>query len=1041
MTTVSQRVPSLLLGISQQPDHKKIPGQVVNALNAYPDFVNGLVKRPGAEFFGELIEPGTNPDKCFWTNIVRDETEKYLVQYDILAEQFKVFKHPVPRVVETVWDTPPLLEQKGVLHKASGTGSYTTDYDSIADAYNTALQDRQAKLTVVNQKQYEYKQALDGQNPTTVDNFLIFERYNNQGQIQQLVDSGIVLNTSGVYTVTIGGAVISAGTSLPTGYALGNERTEEYPWLTRNGERIFEANETVPASSTPAQLATALADMSTAEADLLTADGVLATERLNLETAIASNFNLCPSGSYLDNITDPSQIAVLNVIDKTFVVNKSIIPQMSATLTASDINEAFVVISIVQAGSTYTVQLVWRNTSNAVVGFDYTVTASPTNPSADNIVQDLANLINNGSGPAPGTNSNGSGGELAHEIVATVVGNGIHLVRGSGGNYSGPFDIETRGSAHQDGIYGFVHELTSSSKLPVQCVDGYRVKVTNSDDTDADDYYVKFVASNSQVSYGPGSWEETVAPGILYQFDANTMPHLLERDSNGHFTFKPATYEDRIIGDDDTNPIPSFIGKLINGVFVYRNRLGFLAGDSIIMSRADDFFNFWNKTALTSSDDDPIDIDCTSTKPQTLRYVVPQSTGLVVFGQNEQFLLSTSSDILSPKTAKVNRLSSFDTSENVAPVNTGIAIGFVNTTSNNTRHFEIFDVSSDTTPKAAETSLPVSDLIPDNIDLYDVDPNLSVFSLTTKNKKELFIYRYLQQGERRVVEGWFKWESDQEIQYQYFDKGCLYIVTQETGENRLYLSRIALQQHSESGIIRSARYIPFGVGLGEVFVDTTPYRNKNSDVHLDRFIQGTHKIYDPVTDRTTVHAPYLEFDTVLAITDFRVDQNGKMIDLHPKVKLFEQVSFHTVGSTVSTVSLQGDLRDALIFAGKSYRMEVTLPSPYVTGRSGDSFVTDTSANLIIHRIKVQAGFGGQLEYRLDVLGKETKNDTASTIFPPYYNADLLPVAIDLQHTIPIHQRNTDFELTLIGDTPYPTTLSSYDWEGRYTTNFYKRQPY
>tara|TARA_R100001509_G_scaffold162430_1_gene134014 strand:+ start:249 stop:3371 length:3123 start_codon:yes stop_codon:yes gene_type:complete len=1040
MTTVSQRVPSLLLGISQQPDHKKIPGQVVNALNAYPDFVNGLVKRPGAEFFGELVKPGTDPDKSFWTNIVRDETEKYLVQYDIASEQFKVYKHPVPRVVETVFDTPPLLEQKGVLHKTSST-TYTTSYDSTADTYNTALQDRQSKLTTLNQKQYEYKQALDGQNPTVESKFELKETYNNQGEIVQRVNSGIVLNTSGVYTVTLNGSVISASTTLPTGYAQGNERTDEHPLLTRNGERIFEVDQTIAATHNATQLATALSAMNAADTALNTADSTLATARTNLETAITNNNSLCPSGSYLDNITDPSQIAVLNVIDKTFVVNKSIIPQMSSTLTAGNINEAFIVISIVQAGSTYTVQLVWRNTSNTVVGFDYTVTASSTNPSAATIVTDLANIINNGSGVAPGTNTNGSGGELAHEIVATVVGNGIHLVRGSGGNYSGPFDIETRGSAHQDGIYGFTHELTNSSKLPIQCVDGYRVKITNSDDTDADDYYVKFVASSTVLGYGAGSWEETVAPGIKYKFDPETMPHLLTRDANGHFTFEPATYEERIVGDNDTNPIPSFIGKLINGVFVYRNRLGFLAGDSIVMSRADDFFNFWNKTALTSSDDDPIDVDCTSTKPQTLRYVVPQSTGLVVFGQNEQFLLSTSSDILSPKTAKVNRLSTFDTSENVAPVNTGIAIGFVNTTSNNTRHFEIFDVSSDTTPKAAETSLPVSDLIPDNIDLYDVDPNLSVFSLTTKNKKELFIYRYLQQGERRVIEGWFKWESDQEIQYQYFDKGCLYVVTQEQGYDRLYLSRIALQQHSNQGVVRSATYIPFGAGSGEVFVDTTPYRNKNSDVHLDRFIQGTRKTYNSTTDQTTVQAPYLGFDTVLAFTDFKLDSNNNIIDLQPKVKLFEQSSTNSSGNQISTVVLQGDLRDALIFVGKSYRMEVTLPSPYVTGRSGDSFVTDTSANLIIHRIKVQAGFGGQLEYRLAVLGKETNNNTASTIFPPYYNADTLPVAIDLQHTIHIHQRNTDFELTLFGDTPYPTTLSSYDWEGRYTTNFYKRQPY
>ena len=174
MTTVSQRVPTLLLGISQQPDFKKIPGQLVDALNAYPDFVNGLVKRPGAEFFGEMIQPGTDPDKSFWTNIIRDSTEKYVLQYDITAEQFKVWKHPNPRVIETVFDTPPLLEQRGVTHETSA-GPYTTDYDTAANNYNTALQDLQAKTTVLNEKQYNYKTTLDGQttNATVTSSFEI----------------------------------------------------------------------------------------------------------------------------------------------------------------------------------------------------------------------------------------------------------------------------------------------------------------------------------------------------------------------------------------------------------------------------------------------------------------------------------------------------------------------------------------------------------------------------------------------------------------------------------------------------------------------------------------------------------------------------------------------------------------------------------------------------------------------------------------------------------------------------------------------------
>lgn len=1045
MTTVSQRVPTLLLGISQQPDFKKIPGQLVDALNAYPDFVNGLVKRPGAEFFGEMIQPGIDPDKSFWTNILRDATEKYVLQYDITAEQFKVWKHPNPRVVETVFDTPPLLEQRGVTHETSA-GAYTTDYDATANTYNTALLDLQAKLEVLNEKQYNYKTTLDDQttNITTSSSFTITESYNNQGEVVQTVEDGIIKNTAGLFTVYQNNVAQTPSATLPAGITQGKERTHEYPYLTRNGERIFELNVAAGGTSTSTQLATALTELNTAETDYTNAATALATARTSLETAIVNNNASIPSGGYLDSVTDPDDISVLNVVDKTFVVNKKVIPQMAPTTSAADILEAFVVMSIIQGGASYTVRLVWRNSSNTVVGFDYTATASTTNPSAEAVVNSIVSLINNGSGTAPGTSTNGSGGELAHEITATRVGNGIHLVRSSTGTYTTAFDVETFGSAHQDGIYSFAHDITTASKLPTQCVDGYRVKVSNSDEIDADDYYVKFVSSNTTLGYGPGSWEETIAPGITFQFDVDTMPHLLTRDANGHFTFAPATYENRIIGDDNTNPIPSFVGKTIERVFVYRNRLGFLAGDSVILSRADDFFNFWNKTALTVSDDDPVDIDCTSTKPQTLRYVVPQSTGLVIFGQNEQFLLSTTGDILSPKSAKVNRLSSFDTSENVAPVDSGIAIGFVNTTASNTRHFEIFDVSADTSAKAAETSLPVSDLLPDNIDLYASDPNLSIFSLATKNKTKLFFYRYLQQGDKRAIEGWFQQELDQKIQYQYFDKGTLFVVTQDTND-RVYLNRIALQQHSDGGVVRSITKwaLPYGLGFQEVGVASAvaDYSTRSSNVNLDRFIQGPLKTYNATANTTTIEVPYTDFDTVLAITGFEKDATNKLTDSHPKVFLYEAASVNVSGQSVSTMVIPGDLRDAIVLAGKKYNMEVVLPRPRVISRSGDGYVADTSSNLIIHRIKVQAGFGGPLSYKLRIAGRTADEDTKSIVVPPGYNASLMPIAVQAKHTIPIHQRTDNFELILIGETPYPLTLESYDWEGRYTTNFYQRQPY
>ena len=1042
MSTVSQRVPTLLLGISQQPDNKKFPGQVQEALNAYPDFVDGLVKRPGAEYMGNLFNGGYN--NSFYFNIVRDDAEKYVGQYDITAEQFKMWKIPFPRQIDNIFDQPELLEQKGVEHfyqqNATTVTSYTTNYDTEADTYNTALQDVQLKLGSLNEKQYDYKIILDGQNPTVDDIFEVTETYNNAGQLTQTLYSGITLNSQGIYRVVDAGVVQGApSATLPAGYALGKDRTDEYPLLTRNGEKIYEANKTIAAAYNATDLANALTDLNTAETNYTTAVTTLDTAKTDLTTAVTANNSLIPVGGYLDTVTNPSDISVLNVIDKTFVINKKVIAQMDPTTpSAGDVLEAFVVFDVIAGGSTYVIRLTWRNTGGTVVGYDYQVTASITNPSADSVINALVSLINNGSGVAPGTSTAGSGGELAHDIIASRVGNGIHLIRpSSGGNYGGlVFDIETYGSANKEGLYSFQQTISTAAKLPVQCVDGYRVKVSNSSEVNADDYYVKFVADNQLLGYGPGSWEETIAPSITYIIDPTTMPHELIRKANGHFELKPAVWEDRIVGDDDTNPIPSFIGRTIESAFIYRNRLGFLSGQSIILSRADSFYNFWNKTALTVSDDDPVDLDCTSTKPQTLRFVVPQSTGLVIFGQDEQFILNTAADILSPKTAKINRLSNFSTSEIVSPIDTGIAIGFVNQASANTRHFEIFDISTDISPKAAETSLPVSDLIPSGINIYKNDPNLSVFALAVKGESTIYLYRYLQQGDKRSVEGWFKWNHADLLQDFFFDKGSLYVVTRDS-DDQLHLSRIALQQHSVNGTVRTAALSASAFGILEQISNLAEYYERRTDVKLDDWYPGGYRVYDSTNDTTRIYAPYTQFNRVVAFDRFTLDGNDLISDRHTEASLFE-VNSLSAGTNSSYVDLPGDLRAAFVFVGTSYNMEVTLPRPYVLSKGGDSITADTNANLIIHRFKINTGFTGPLKYRVVITGRTTFEENNTVVFPPSYNANKLPVVTEGVHSIPIYQRNENFLLTLIGDSPYPVTLASYDWEGRYTTNFYQR---
>ena len=84
MAAVTQRIANYLSGVSKQPDSKKLPGQVRECINGFPDFTTGLTKRPGFKFLSILKNTsgstysGTELDGGKWFYINRGDGSKYI---------------------------------------------------------------------------------------------------------------------------------------------------------------------------------------------------------------------------------------------------------------------------------------------------------------------------------------------------------------------------------------------------------------------------------------------------------------------------------------------------------------------------------------------------------------------------------------------------------------------------------------------------------------------------------------------------------------------------------------------------------------------------------------------------------------------------------------------------------------------------------------------------------------------------------------------------------------------------------------------------
>ena len=1058
MSTITQRIPNFLLGISQQPDNRKFPGQLKDAVNAYPNYALGLLKRPGGQYVTEL-DGASSSGK--WFSILRDAQEKYVAQYD--DNTFRVW---------SLLDGSPRAVDMGSNTGVPGTCTLA-DLKSTLATYNTAVTDTATKLGLLNAAQADYAEKLAGQNATTEELFQVEYNYSPPSQPNVIFDvylvSGILANASGIYTVKNADAVISVSATLPAGYALGTELTDEHPLLASEGYRVYQALLNITAVNPDTLTITAAgsgltdgsytdletttsgtgkgltvdivvsggsvtsaninkqgtqwdeplptkryddgdqitlvdaaysgvtfeyqsivqeqyANVSTAQANYDSAVTAEATAKAAYDTEVTDCvISATPSNGYLYGAT-ADDIELLTLNDYTFVLNKAKTVALTADTSAAKPNEAFVVVKVMGTGH-YRIYLdgTERGTHNAGTGGD-----------VDSILNDLVSDIN-------GQTFGGT------TYTAVKVGPGMYI------SADNPFTISVVGGPSEDALFVFQETTPTVADLPIQCKDGYVVKVVNSTDIDVDDMYVKFVADSS-ATYGTGVWEETLAPGIQYEFDELTLPHQLVRQADGSFTYGPVTWENRLIGDETTNPTPSFVGTKINNLFFYRNRLGFLANEAVIMSRAGDYFNFWATTALTVTDDDPIDITASSIRPVNHRYVRPTSVGLVLFSDTEQFILSTDADILSPRTSKINELSSYECDPNVEAVTLGTSLAFISKTPLYSRLYELSGISTDQPPSMAEQSVYVPELIPQTITSMIASPALSLVSLATTGSSTVFQYRFIGQGERRV-NTWYKWELTGEFLDQFFDVNTYYAVVKDS--TNVFVQSFDLTQANEEG------YLTLSTG-------------EQTDICLDNWSINPYRTYNSGDDTTRIYLPYEHVTgktfSVLVLGGYIGDVNAIGSES------VGAVLYPTVQGTAGGyyVDIDGDYRGRDLIIGYIYTMTVELPKFFVTTAQNQIASSDYTSDLIIHRLKVSTGLSGPIKYQISIKGRPEWNQTIETATSNEYELNSVNMVNEAIHNVPIYQRNENLTFKIIGDSPFPVSLLSLNWEGKYNTGFYRR---
>ena len=1076
MASITQKVTNYVQGISEQPDEYKVPGQVVNLKNAIPDIVLGCTKRPGSHLVKDITTT-SNPygdSKTYavdtgshskWFPIYTDNDVQYIGQVSNSG-------------VVNVWRCSDGASIP--VDYASVTGTNKVDYldnSSLSDEKSSDIQPLTINETTFFCNRRKPVAMLTGANdksPPAINEAFIELDQISYGKQYALDLYDPAVNTTYTYprATSIGidedVSTSNIGSYSDNGKCEGMGRETCPP--SGSGTNAFTNTGTpIHASSPPNQSATGKANLryevdtrctaipnptdtdTSNQPDYIDSYQPFAKLQFGGEGWTTGNVHTFRSTKGLE-----TTIKITNHVTVTSRANIAMVrPEPTSSNNEEHVSAAGILGDLKATldaipGTNITATLVgngihlYRATAFGVSTSEQALMNVSTSE-----VNDIADLPRNCRHGYTVRVAN-SGDEQDDYYLRFQV-EGVPVELSQTGTYARSGTTVTITAASHGLVNGdqVIADFTSGAAS-----DGlYTIANVSTDTFTITDAVSGTISAGETVyftpaRFGEGVWEECAQPGINVKFDKDTMPVKLtfveagtyainggssRSYTNGVFKFDYPAWSERDAGDDITNPTPSFVGYPIQKMVFFRNRIALLSAENIILSRVNDFYNFWAKTAMTISNVDPIDLQSSSTYPTKLYDAVEANTGLVLFSASQQFLLSSGAEaLMTPETAKISYLSSYAFNSDTTPFSMGTTVGFLNSTAKNTRFYEIANINNQQQPTIVEQSKVVAKQFPTNLTLSAESTEndtilFAVDSTLHTGTNEVWGYRFFEQGEKREQAAWFKWEMPNTVIYHVIMDDVYYAILKPSAQNKYTLEKFDLKINENTYLI-----------------GTAPDDNR---VHLDtkKTIESADMTYNTSADTTTftLGSGYYSAKNLTAYCITDSDLAGKSEDI-PSSAITGTAPNETVtlngnwktsteaGS--STVAVNTDL-----VIGYEYEFEVELPKVYVsrTESSGKTRST-TRGFLTLHRMNFNFGDVGVIDVTLKRRGRSDYTKTYESVEWDSIKSSTATIVNPYTHTIPVYDKNENLTVQIKSTHPSPATLFSMNWEGDYSNKYYKR---
>ncbi|TPI67596.1 hypothetical protein FJ420_01940 [Mesorhizobium sp. B3-1-3] len=535
--------------------------------------------------------------------------------------------------------------------------------------------------------------------------------------------------------------------------------------------------------------------------------------------------------------------------------------------------------------------------------------------------------------------------------------------------------------------------------LPAYCEDDVAIEVTGSVGTEFDNYYVRFDRQDANSSIGV--WREIPKPGIMKALKADTMPHVLVREADGTFTFRAADWDLRKCGDDKIAPGPSFVGNTINELLFFKNRLGFLSDENVILSRAGSFYDYWRSTATALLDDDPIDVAATDNGVSVLRSAVAASDRLVLFADQTQFTLM-GNELLTPKTASIRPSTSFQASRVARPVRAGNSIFFPVDRGQFTmiRDYRI-DVNTGLAD-ATDTTGHVPQYLPGTALKIAGSTHEDILVVQCEDDPTaLYVYKYYWSNDQQLQASWSRWTFPGVtaiLDIDFIDSQLIMII------NRGATAHIEVMEIQPGGVDPNMRFV---VNLDQRF----------------RIDASVGRAYDPYSDQTTI-----------SMTEDITTDAYVCVTAGDAVKVMEPgLEIKIVSSTPTLVVLQGDLRGVSLYFGTNYEMRYRLSTIFIRQESrsgGVSVITEGRLQLL--QLLIQFSKSAYFRVEVTPMARETRAyfSMGRLMGDPNNMVDVVNLN-DGAFRVPLLSKNDRVAVEIVNDSYLPACLLSAEWIGNY----------